>query len=309
MHSTLQQADPHDVFRIEPDAVPVAPAGHGSPDPVHEVLTLLSQRRTRTASGVPRIDPIPAVDTTFRAAAVDNVHVPSDIKVPGDRPIRHWAKNASAAFVFALGSALAAAAWQHYGAAASQMISDWTPPLALISSSPSEKTGLTEQGDAPAIEAAAAYQASPQSAATAQPAGGAAPATAAPSADAERLQSMARDIATMGQQIEALKASVAELRAGQEAMARDVAKVSDIKASEIKAPATKPPVQPTRPRIAAPRPPAPARRPVAAYYAPVPAAAPSPPLQQFPPPASPPPPAAAPYDGDDPVVRPPMPLR
>jgi hypothetical protein len=123
---------------------------------------------------------------------------------------------------------------------------------------------------------------------------------------------MARDLAAMGQQIEALKASIAELKANQQAMARDAAKAPDAEGSEVKAPDSKPVAQAARPK-----PPVPPRaqaalprRPVPAYYAPATAA---PPPQQLTPSASwqaaPSPPPAAQYDGDDPVVRPPMALR
>ena len=131
-------------------------------------------------------------------------------------------------FLFALCSALVAASWHHYGAAAKQMISAWVPPFALTSAVRPEPTGLTAQSDtadaaSPAqasTQAAAADQAAPQPA-SAQTADAAAPATAAPSSDAAQLQSMARDLAAMGQEVQLLKATIAELKAGQQAMAAD----------------------------------------------------------------------------------------
>jgi hypothetical protein len=316
MHSTLtrQEADPHDAFAIEPEIVLAARTHQASPDPVHEVLSLLSRRRAQTVSGVSAGASTPTVDTTFRATAADirvpSIHVGSD-RPAGPSPSGSRAKRAVTVFLFALCSALAAAAWQHYGAAARQMISAWTPPFALTSSPPTEKTGLTAQPDAPAVQAFAADQAPPQNATAAQPPEGTAPAAAAPSPEAAQLQSMARDLAAMGQQIEQLKASIAELRVGQQAMARDLAKAPEIKPSDIKPSEVKPLVQNPRPKISAPprSAAAPSRRPIPAY-APVQAAAPLP--QQLPPPTSlrpmPPPPAAA-QPEDEAVVRPPMPLR
>jgi hypothetical protein len=318
MHSTLtrQETDPHDAFAIEPEIVLAARTHQESPDPVHEVLSLLSRRRAQTASGVSAGAATPTVDTTFRATAADirvpTIHVGSD-RPAGRSPSGSRAKRAVTVFLFALCSALAAAGWQHYGAAARQMISAWTPPFALTSSPPTEKTGLTGQPDAPAVQAFAADQAPPQNPTAAQPPEGTAPAPAAPSPDAEQLQSMARDLAAMGQQIEQLKASIAELKAGQQAMARDLAKPSEAKPSDIKPSEVKPLVQNPRPKISAPprSAAAPSRRPMPAY-APAQAAAPPPPPQQLPPPTSlrpmPPPPAAA-QPEDEPVVRPPMPLR
>src|SRR5206468_2965731 len=77
-------------------------------------------------------------------------------------------------------------------------------------------------------------------------------------------QSMARDLAAMGQQIEQLKASVAELKASQQPVAAPAARTSEVRPSEIKPPAPAP-----RPRMSAalpaatgggPGPPAPADR-------------------------------------------------
>ena len=47
---------------------------------------------------------------------------------------------------------------------------------------------------------------------------------------------MARDLAAMAQQVEQLKAGIAELKASQQAMARDVAKTSEVRTSEIRLP-------------------------------------------------------------------------
>ena len=250
----------------------------------------------------------PTVDTTFRPTAADDNHVPN-IHVPSGR-----VKRTTTVFMFALCSALLAAAWQHYGAAAKQVISAWAPPFVLTSSPPTEPTGLAGQADAPAVQAAATDQAPPPNATAAPLPDDAASVATAPAADAAQLQSMARDLSAMGQQVEQLKASIAALRASQQAMARDVAKPSESKPSETKPSEVKPVVQNPRPKIAAPPPRAaaspPPRRPMPAY-APVQAAAPAPLPQAVLPPASsppaPPPQATVDRDGE-PVMRPPMPL-
>jgi hypothetical protein len=313
MHSTLKlrESDPHDVFAIAPNTVPVAWADKVIADIARDANHLSSDQQPPAASSAAAA--APAVDTNFRATAV------SDLDVANDRPVPppstgSGAKSKVAIFLFALCSGLAAAAWQHYGGAAKQMISDWSPPFALTSSPPTEQTGLTGQPDTPAVQvssqASAADLASPQDASAAQPPVATAPA-AAPSPDVAQFQSMARDVAAMGTQIEQLKASIAELKASQQAMA--LAKPSETKPSEIKPSEIKPLVQIPRPKISAPprSAAAPARRPMQAY-APAQAAPPLP--QQLPPPAlqqpaPPPPPARAQFDGDEPVVRPPMPLR
>jgi hypothetical protein len=137
---------------------------------------------------------------------------------------------------------------------------------------------------------------------------------ATPSDATQSVQSMTRDLAAMAQQIETLKADIAELKTGQEQMAREMAKPSAPK-----------PVAETRPvdpraRMSAlpPRPaPPPVRKPKPAVtqtympaYPPTPLA-PPPPSQAatVPPPVAPVTTTQAVADDDGPVVRPPMPLR
>jgi hypothetical protein len=301
MHSTLKlrESDPHDIFAIEPEPIPVAWADKVLAD-------IKRDDGSEPCEGIAPIQPppaessaavgaaVPAVDTTFRAAAADDIRIP-DIQVPSDlaadRPsTSKWAKSA-VMLIFA--------------DTAKQMISAWVPSFALTSSPPAEKAGPS---DIPAVQAAAADQTPPQPAASAQPPQSVAPAAAAPSPDtAQLVQSMGRDLAAMGQQVEQLKASVAELKASQQAMARDVTKPAEVRTA-VPNPRTKMSALPPRPAA-----PAPARRPMPAYQ-PVQAAAPAPlpPPQAAPPYASPSPAPYAPQavdQGDDPVVRPPMPLR
>src|SRR3954470_13281079 len=92
MHSTLnpkQTDDPHDVLMVAPDPARVAPdPARVAPDPVQiapadEVLSKLlsdaarqlSDSRTHTGSDLPAGPSVPPVDTTFRPAAVNNVHI------------------------------------------------------------------------------------------------------------------------------------------------------------------------------------------------------------------------------------------
>jgi hypothetical protein len=303
---TLQQTDPHAAVAIEPGVVGAARSHQASPDPVHEVLSLLSRRRAQMAPGVSATATTPTVDTTFRATAADH------IKLPGDRPaMSRWVKKTSVAFLFAL-CAVAAEAWKHDGDAAREMISNWMPPFAMTLLAPAQTPPLTAQ---PPVQTVA-EQAPAQPAPAAQPATGAAPMVAASAADsAQSLPSMARDIAAMGQQIEQLKASIEQLKDSQAQMSRDIAKNSETKVSETKASE-----QNVRPRVAALplRPVAPPPRKPRPAFPPAPAAATStlPPPQYPPLPApmqpalsqpAPPPPAMVEPDGE-PVVRPPMPL-
>ena len=318
MHSTtkLTETDPHDDFAIAPDIVPAAWADRLLADIKGDANSHPSDQQPPTAFSAAG-PAAPTLDTTFRAAA-------DDIKVAGDRPSTgRWTTSAVTVFLIALCSALAVAASQHYGDAAKQMISNWTPPFALASSPPPEQTAPAEQAGAPAVQASAADPAAQQPAAPAQPPEDAAPAAAAPAQDsAQLLQSMARDLAAMGQQIDQLKASIAELKAGQQPASPGIANTSEVRTpatrtSEAKASekaSDRTPVQNLRPKMPAPpqRSPAAQAHKLRPAYPPAQAAA-IPPLPQAvpaiasPPPA--PPPAAARLEDDEPIVRPPMPLR
>jgi hypothetical protein len=324
MHSTLKlrDSDPHDDFAIVPEVVPAAWADKvladiTRDDGVHPEVKRSADGRSpasdRQASAASVVAvAAPTVDARFRATATD------DSSAPVEQPsTSRWVKSA-VLLVFAIGSAAAAAAWQNHGDAARQMISNWVPAFAVTSSPPTETAALAEQPDAPGAqpvaaeqtpEPAAAEQTPEPAAAPAQPAESAAPAAAAPSPDTLQLESMARDLAAMAQQVEQLKASIAELKTSQQAMVREAAKVSEAKAAETRpaAPNPRPRVSSRPPRSAA----APPRRPLSAYP-PAQAAAPLP--QPAPPPVStlpapPPPQATARTEDDEPIVRPPMPLR
>jgi hypothetical protein len=164
---------------------------------------------------------------------------------------------------------VAAIVWQSsYGDAAKQIIAKWAPQLVATSSLPLENPGLSAQPSPPTVQAAAAKTAPPQPAPLAQTAAeDVAPTAAALSPElTQLLQSMARDLATVGQGIEQLKTSqeqmardnanaAEQLKASQEQMARVIAKASEAKASEqnlrpkISAPPLRPTATPTRKRV------------------------------------------------------------
>ena len=156
---------------------------------------------------------------------------------------------------------VAAIVWQSsYGDAAKQVIARWAAQLVPTSSLPLENPGLPAQPSQPAVEAATANTAPPQPAPLAQTA----PQDVVPTADAlspeltQLLQSMARDLATLGQGIEQLKASqqqmardnanaAEQLKASQEQMAQVIAKASEQNLRpKISAPPSRPTATPTR---------------------------------------------------------------
>jgi hypothetical protein len=177
---------------------------------------------------------------TFRPA------VPSDPPSLGRRAVRAFI---SLALLGCIG--VAAMAWQSpsSGDAAKQMIARWAPQLVPTLLLTLESPGLPAQRAPLAVRASAASAAPPQPAPMAQIAPqGVVPPTSALSPDtAQLLQSMARDLATVGQRIEQLKASIDQLKAGQQQMSREIAKPFESKASEqnLRPKTSAPPPRPT----------------------------------------------------------------
>ncbi|WJR81081.1 hypothetical protein [Bradyrhizobium sp. NP1] len=329
--------DPHDVLVLTPDVVLAARQDVSRADKISEIESVLASAgrapdaRARAAADFSAGPSVPPVDTTFRATDVRGAR-------RGSRSgFRTWAARAAVGFMFALVSAIGAAAWHTHGGAARQMIATWIPPLALIA--PSESQAAPEP-DQPAAQAAAATSDAPSQPAAATDASAdatpaaapgpstsststssastsnapassasastATPAAAAPAADqGSQLQSMSRDLAAATQQIEQLKASIAELKATQEKMSREIAR-ADAKADVNARPKAAPrPVAAVAPPVHRPMPQTYTYRPAQAAAAPMP-----PPQTIAPAPYVPPPPPQAPLDPElASVPRPPMPVR
>ena len=304
MHPLLKELerdnDPHDVIEIAPSVVL---AGRAEP----EFATPAPGGQNRPAEPQIHLRPsesaaaqAPSLDTTFRAEDVHHGR--------GDRSSAGaWARRVFIGILLSVCGAVAAAPWQHYGDAAKAMIATWVPQLVATSSPPANpapsEQPVTPDAEAAATTAAPVQPAPQQPAAPAQSTEAVAPTSPSPE--------QAQSLASMAQQIEQLKASVEQLKAGQEQMSRDIARASEVKASEAN----------LRPRISAPKmaalPPrpatAPARKPRPAFSAAPYAAAPPPllPPQAAPavaPQVAPSPQATVETDGN-PVVRPPLPLR
>jgi hypothetical protein len=299
MQSTLtaRDADPHDTFVIEPDVVLAARAdAPGPPRREPNLRALVSE----ISAGVAEQATAPKVDTSFRSVAVE--------KRRG-----RWVSSFVVAFLFALVSALGAAAWQRYGDRAQADVANAASLLGLST------LQATSAPSAPAAADATPEQtAAPAETASTSPADAAAATTPAAPDQTQLVQSLTRDVAAMGQQIEQLKATIAELKAGQEQVAHD-AKAADAKASEAKASE-----QSMRAKFSAlPQRPSPAVRKPKPYMPAQASAAPPPPgasgyVPPLPPPGAPgsapvqiapaPPPPVAAATQDD-VPRPPMPVR
>lgn len=291
---TGSETDPHDVFVIEPDVSLAVRADKAPLDLLYDVLSNPSTPRPSTPEVriAPDFSPVSPsrIDPVFDTPVADDADI-DDVRIDktaiGEHPAP-TSRFAARAFMglFALCSAMAAAAWQHYGDDAKKVIVGLTPQFTFASSPPAEKT-TTAAAPALAAQPAPAVQATENATAVTAP------------ADSTQLQSMARDLASMGQQIEQLKATVAELRAAQAQSSREGAQARLIE------PLPKPKVAPPIRAVAAPvhRPkPAYAQTYSAAPVAAAPAAAAAPPPLQIAPPATT-------ADDGAPVVRPPMPLR
>jgi hypothetical protein len=347
MQSTLTTAkpsdDPHDIVVVASDAVRVAPSDIA---PAEEELSALLQQAARHRSETPiRAVPdfaagamVPPVDTTFRSAAVNDGPVPGPRGAMARGAVRAVMILLLAACVggaaFALQSqTLQSQAWQSQAwqsqalqsqaDAAKQMIARWTPQFVLTLLSP-ENPGVAAPPAAPAVvQADTANAAPPQPAPPAQAAAETVTPAAAPSPEsAQLLQSMARDLASLGQQVEQLKASIEQLKAAQPQMSREAARASEpSKTSEPNRTSepNKTSESNLRPRLSAlpARPPAArVRKPPPPYPPPQAAIAPALPLTAAPyyvPRQAEPPPQATEQQLTDPelasVPRPPMPLR
>lgn len=312
--------DPHDVLEIAPDVVLVARAAAEfptlAPDSVSQPFT--RQPNMGNMAAAPDMTAAPRVDTTFRASDVNDI--------PGYRSGALWLRRAAMAFLFALISVFATAAWQRYGDDAQDMVAGLTSRVDLAAWLPWQRSDAATPADtstppaAPAPVAAAADQATPPAPAAAQPADNAAAApapAAAPAQDpAQSPQSVSRDVANLSQQVEALKASIAELKASQEQLSQQLSReMAKPRAAEAKPPEAKP-VEHRPAKLGAPPRPLGTivqHNPRPPMYPPMQATAagPLPPPGSVPVQISPGPPPAAPADASDDgvVVRPPMPVR
>jgi hypothetical protein len=318
MQSTLNPKpadDPHDFVVVPADHVRVAPAE----DEISDLLRAAARHQAGSQTG-PKPDAadgaaVPPVDTTFRATDVN-----SDV-LKSRRSIGRRVMRAFAAVLLAACIGAAAMAWQASGYAFKKMALKWLPKVAVTTWLPLESLGLSSDPGSSAAEPAAAEAESPQPASPAQSAMESTDAKTAagpgqPADSPQSIQSMARDLASVNQEVDALKASIAELKANQQQMARDLAKAGELNArAKLSSTQPRPAVtaarKPPPPYAPSPTAAAPAYRPAPSYPAaqaaappPVPQAAqPYPPRQveTLPPPAS--------DTGLASVPRPPMPVQ
>jgi hypothetical protein len=323
MQSTVnaKQNDPHDVLEIAPDVVLVAPTDKELSD---------AARAGEAPIRAPGAAAVPPVDTSFRATAVNTGKSKSE-RPKAERPsFGARAARATKSFLIAVSLALVsgvvAYGWENYGdkareisETAREMIATWVPQI-MPTSVPSPDRA------APATQANATVGQTPENTASmSSPVpvkggeGAAVTAGVLSPETTQLLQSMAHDLASVGQEVAQLRASIEQLKASQDQVARDLAKVRDQARPRVAAAAPPPVPQPQRPAMMPP----PARRSMPPYYPQAgaspyarplaatqqgavmpPQAAPPPPM-----PLQPEPPPGAQSDDGGPVVRPPMPVR
>ncbi len=305
MDSTLKPKpadDPHDVVVVASDAVGVAPSDEELSNLLHQAAARhQSETQTRVAPNAPAGAAVPPVDTRFRPALVNDGLAPGKAWSIVKRALR-----AFTALLLALCIGLAAFVWRSYGDAFEKKIAKWTTQFVVTASLPPEKTGpAAAQPATPGVEATASGVAAAPPAPVAQRAAeAAAPAAAAPSAESgQLLQSMARDLASLGQEVDQLKSSIEQLKASQQQISREVAKPEQNPRPRIS-------WLPPRPAIARARKPIPPYPPAQAAGAPATQQVPAPYYAPRQPDYAPPRAMAEPQaDPESSIPRPPMPVR
>jgi len=229
--------DPHDCVAVPPDLVRIAVVERELLQLAQDAARRAPVPQTKARSDFATAAPVPPVDTAFRPTAVNGVAASRRRRPIGTMVVRTFAT------LLLTGCAgLAAMSWQSYGDAAKAMIAEWTPQ-SVLTSLPLEKLGLSAQTPSASTETAASAAAPAQAAATPE-------AVATQSSDSTQLlQSMARDLASVSQEVVELKASIEQLKANQQQISRDAAK---------------PPAQNAQARIIAPPPRLPVARPAPA---------------------------------------------
>ncbi len=253
MQSTLKQPDdPHDILQeileVAPDAVRTVPADDELSKVLRVAARCLSDSQLNAAPEVraetPAAPLVPTVDTTFRPTAAND-----DIRLSGHRPSGSGrALRGFAAVLLTAGMCAAGIAWHASGDAAKKLVAKWGTQILMMS----PLAGSPAQPAEPDVEADAVDSATSQPASPAQAAAEVATPAAASDDQAQLVQSLRNDVASLGQEVVQLKATIEKLRAGQQQASRDVAKVTEKVPDAASEPNLKP-KKPLSPPSALPR--------------------------------------------------------
>jgi TolA-binding protein len=207
--------DPNDVPTAAPDVV-VTRADHdvAKPQPTGKTAAAAAHKAADGVAGAKA----PPVDTTFRAASAEPVKEGVGPSL-GRRLMRGVIGMILTACV-----AGAVVLWQSHGDAVRQIVTkSVSPVIAALWSRVSP--GDEQPTAAPEVQASAV----PETSASQQPAENpsSSAASSAPPDAMELLHSLARELAHMRQDLDQMKGAIAELKATDEQMAREIAKASD----------------------------------------------------------------------------------
>ena len=197
----------------------VAPGNEPLSNLLHQAARYRSDTQTRAAPEFSSGPTAPPVDTTFRPASVDG------LASRGGASIARRAIGAFVALLLAASIGLTVVAWKSYGDVAKKKITRMATELVLTSSLSSEKPALPQPAG-PAVEADGANAASAAAPLVQIAPKAAVPAAAASPEAAQLLQSMARDLATVGHEVEQLQASMEQLKSSQQQSLREAASSS-----------------------------------------------------------------------------------
>src|SRR5579862_1243654 len=155
-------SDGRDFVMIPSDQVRVAP----SDAEITDLLRAAARQHSEAGHGSPDPSaPVPAVDTTFRATAVND-----EVRASGPT-FRRRLMRIVAALLLAVGISGAALGWQTFGYVAKKALISWAPKWAIAVSLPLDKLGWSsteaKPSDEPADAAPAQADASTPSAAEA----------------------------------------------------------------------------------------------------------------------------------------------
>ena len=220
MSSTLNppKIDPKDLPTLAPDVV-VTRADHdvAKPDPGGKPAASAVQKGAEAAAGAKA----PPVDTTFRATSTDPVKGEAR-KSFGRRLLRGVIGMILTACV-----AGAAMLWQSHSDVVRQIVTKSVAPIIVALLSRKESPAVEEPSGSPVVQASVAPAASaPSASQNAADNPGSTAASPSPEA-AQLLQSLARELANLRQDMEQMKAAIAELKASDDQMAREIVKASD----------------------------------------------------------------------------------
>ena len=305
MSSTLNppKIDPKDIPTLAPDVV-VTRADHdvAKPDPGGRPAASAAQKGAEAAAAAKA----PPVDTTFRATST------APVKEKARRSFGRRLVRGVIGVVLTACVAGVAMLWQSHGDVVRQIVTKSVAPLVVALLSRQDSPAVEQPSDSPVVQASVV----PRATAASAPQNAADNPTSSPSPEAAQLlQSLARELTSLRQDMEQMKAAIAELKASDDQMAREIAKASDKatdkaleqalrprvsmaspQAQPVALPVRKPPLPPVarpvqpRPVSAAPQAAAYVPRPAelrAAAPPPQPAAAPSPPMDLSAPPRPP----------------------